>query len=308
MGRSPEAIERLGGLLDRLKAEKSPAPADTLLVLVDLGTAEIWAGRYRAALERYVAANALCQKWLNPKGSQCVYGQFFRSQLQLLLGLDAQAMDTVPFLIPPRTPVETAWGTRQLAQAFEVLARNHRLVEHPDVVSRVIAAGDSPADRGENWQARLVALLAEAHDCFREGRFQQATVLSDRAQSLISSLGVGEDRFVLPAHVLQAMSLHALGEHDAALTTLDHVYAAEAKARGAEHPTVQLVSIIRARPLWALQRHPQALALIDHALPILREAMGADAPTVVKLDALRAALATGRRWTPLELLNVELFM
>ena len=308
MGRSSQALERLGTLLDRLKAEKTSVPADSLSVLVDLGTAEMSAGRYRAALERYAAASALCQERLDPKGRQCVYSQFHRSLALLVLGFDEQAMDTVPFLISPRGPVETAWSTRQLVQAFEVLARNHRLNEHPDVVSRVIAAGDAPADGGEGWQPRLLALLARAYNDFREGRLQQATVLSARAQSLIASLGVGENRSAMPAHVLQAMSLHALGEHDAALKLLDRLCAAQAATWGAKHPAVQLVSISRARPLWALQRQPEALALIDHALPILREAMGTTAPTIVKFEALRAALATGRRWTPADLRQVELFM
>ena len=308
MGRSPHAIERLRALLDRLNAQKSAVPSDTLSVLTELGSAQQWAGRYRIALGHYEAADALCQKWLNPKGSQCVYNQWNRAHQLLFLGLNEAAMDTLPFLIPPLGVVDTDWNARQVTQAFEVLSRNGRLGEHGDVVARVAAIGDSPPGQGSSWLIPLVALLAQANHCLREGDFQRATQLSARAQALISSGGGGEDGFALQVHVLQAMSLHALGEHHDALKRLDRVVAAESSTRGADHPVTQLVSISRARPLWALQRPQEALVLIDHALPILREAMGADAPAVVKLDALREALATSRPWTPQELRKLELLI
>lgn len=300
LGHPPRAVERLSALLDRLKAEKAAVPGDTLSVLVDLAAVERQAGQYRSALERHDAAQALCRKSLNPKGSQCIYNEFHRSSLLLLLGFDQMAMDTVPFLSPPRGPVETSWGTRQVVQAFEVLARNHRLHEHPEIVARVVAAGDSPADRGENWQAQHLALVAQIRNLLREGQPQRAVEMAGRAQSLIAARGVEDDIFVLPARILQATGLDALGEHEAALNMLGLACADHVKALGAEHPAIQLALISRVRPLWALHRHQEALALIDHALPILREAMGAQAPRVTKLTALREAMATARPGTPLD--------
>jgi eukaryotic-like serine/threonine-protein kinase len=302
------AVARLGALLDRLQAEKSAVPADALSVLIDLGSMERRMGRYPSALDRFNAASSLCQKSLNPKGTQCVYNQFHRSNLLLLLGYDELAMDTVPFLIAPGAAVETSWAMRRAVQAFEVLAKNHRLDEHPDVVSTVIAVGDLPADQRENWQAQHVALEARVRNSLREGQAQMAMKLSAQSRSLISARGVDDDRFTLKAHVLEAMSFDAWGDHETALKMLDRACADQVKALGAEDPVTQLVSINRVRPLWALQRHQEALALIDHAVPVLREAMGAQAPTLVRLEGLRAELATAGSGTPQDLRKTELFL
>ena len=305
-GHSPQAVDRLSALLDRLKTQTSTVPADTVSVLVDLGTAQSFAGRYRVALGHYETADALCRKWLNPNGSQCVYSQFHRSRLLVLLGMDQSAMETVPFLIPPRGPVATAWTDRQLTQAFEVLSRNGRLDDHEDVLARIVAAGSTTARQGENWQSELGALVALSKHHFRAGEFVRAAQLSSQAQALITAMGVEGNRFALAAHLLHAMTLHVLGDHEAALKLLDRVHAAEAAAWGADHPVAQWVSMTRVRPLWALQRPREALALMDRALPILREAMGPDAPTLLKLEALRGAVAGARPWSAQQRPDVEL--
>jgi tetratricopeptide (TPR) repeat protein len=79
MGHADQAVARLDVLLDRLQANPAALPSNTLSVLVDLGAAERRAGRYQKALGRYDAADALCRKSLNAKGSQCVYNQFHRA-------------------------------------------------------------------------------------------------------------------------------------------------------------------------------------------------------------------------------------
>jgi tetratricopeptide (TPR) repeat protein len=293
-----------------MQADKAALPSETLSVLVELGAAERAAGNYRSALVRYDAAQAPCQSVLNAQGAACVYNQFHRSRLLLLLGLDERAMDAVPSLVAPTAPgaAETSWDTRKVVQAYEVLAQNRRLVQYPDVVARVGTAADPTANGGTHWHGALAARVAQARDALRRGQLHEAMRQSAQAQSLISAHGARADRFVLHAQVVHAFSLHALGSDRAALELLDRVDAAQVQGLTANHPDMQLLSITRVRPLWALQRQQEALTLIDHALPILREALGEQAPMLARIRALRNALATAPPGSLPDMGAIEIFM
>jgi len=88
-------------------------------------------------------------------------------------------MEVVPFLAPPRGLSEDCWGTSRLIQAYRVLAKNQQLDAHPDVVSRVIAAGNASSVTGGNYQGQLAALVVQARHHLREGRLRQAMALPD---------------------------------------------------------------------------------------------------------------------------------
>jgi len=308
LGLPLEATQRLRTLRDRLQADKAGEPADVLSVMVELPAEERNVGRFRVALQQHDAARGLCQISLNPNGTACVYNHFHRATLLLLLGMDELAMEVVPFLAPPRGLSEDGWGTSRLIQADGVLAKNQQLDAHPDVVSRVIAAGNASSVTGDNYQGQLAALVVQARHHLREGRPRQAMALSTQAQSLIADRGVAENPFVVPAQALRGISLHMMGAQRAALQQLDSVHAQLVQALGAEHPRTQLASIVRARPLWALQRHQEAVALIDHALPVLRGAMGAQAPTFVRILTLRAELAAAAPGSSPDMQRIEFFI
>lgn len=307
MNQPLDGVQRLASLLDRLQADKTSLPSDVLGTLAELGNSEWAAGRYRTAMERYDAALALCQTSLNARGDDCTYSQGYRAQLLLLMGLDKLAMEAVPFLTTPRG-VEVSGDTRRLVQAYEILARNQRLDGYPDVVTRVVAAGNVTLQQTDDWRLKLEALIVQARHALREGRLQQAMALSTQAQTLVADRGMSDDPSAWPARVLQGICLQMLGQQTAALQQLDSLQAYLVKTLGARHPNTQLFSISRIRPLWALQRQPEAVALIDQALPILREAMGEQAPTVVNILKLRAELAAAAPGTLPGMKQFEIFM
>jgi eukaryotic-like serine/threonine-protein kinase len=306
-GIAERGIHRLEVLLDRLKIRTASAPADLVSVMVDLGLVEKWAGRYADARHHYEEATALCQRALNPKGSQCTYAQFHRSGVLLMLGQGERAMDALPYLVLPAARVDTSWGTFYATQAYEILGANRRLGDSPEVAAIVRAAGETTDGQGELWRGMLLALQAQTRQLLRQDLPQQAQAVSDRALALISTRALSDSRFAVAAFVLQALVAHALGQHDVALKLLDRVHADRVRGLGAEHPLTQIISVQRARPLWATHRREEALALIDHALPILRRAMGADAPTFVQVQALREELASTQADTPQLARKVDLF-
>jgi eukaryotic-like serine/threonine-protein kinase len=290
MGEHSLAIQRLQALLSRPKTQPSLVLSDTLSVLVELGAAERQAGRYSAALAHFDEAQALCRRSLNPVGTQCAYNNWHRASGLLVMGLDEQAMETVPLLLVPPADAQDDWSTLQVAQAYVVLSHNDRLGEFPQAAAHVAAAAQAMAGAEMHWRTRVVALIAQARHALRAGDAQQTLVLTTQAQSLVNSHGAGDDRLAIGAQVLHALAAHSLGLHDAALQMLDRAHAVQVMAMGATHPASHLVSINRVRPLWALQRQTEAMTLIDQALPVLREAMGGQAPTLQRLEALRVQL------------------
>lgn len=291
MGQVEPAAKRLAELLDRVKDTPGSTSPLAMTVLVDLGAAERRAGRFQAALQHHDEADGLCHTTLDAKGIMCVYNQFHRSALLMLLGQDRAAMASVPLLLPPPGPAQSGWAARRIVQAFEIVERNGELGMHPELASRLAAVAEARPGDVEDWQSQLLALTALARQLLREGQAERAQELAARAHALIAARGQGNNRFVLPTQVLHALTWHALGEHAVALQALDRACARQRDALNADHPVTVLVCVTRARPMWALQQTEEALTLVDNALPILRRTMGDAAPTVQRLEALRAEIA-----------------
>jgi tetratricopeptide (TPR) repeat protein len=302
-----KGTERLNVLLERLRQDRRARPAWIVGALDDLGQIEFSAGRYRAALERFDATHAYCQKSSDPRGIQCLYTQYQRAMAMHVLGYTQRALETVPLLLDRSRITESSAGfaTRFTRQAFQVLLANGQLDRHPAVAAEVQALGESISD--DEWLHKLPFLLVQVRLLIQEGRLDAAQDLSRRAQALLARRGLDSlsstEAFVLEGYIAQA-----LGRDQRALEILDGVHGARAAVSGADHPLTQLVSVHRARSLWALGRGAEALALIDQALPILRPALGVEAPTLVRIEALRAELASTEPGAPAVKRSVELFL
>lgn len=302
-----DATQRLTILLQRLQADKTSLPSDKLATLVGLGVAETVVGRYRPAQAHYDAALTLCQTSLNAKGIDCLYNEWNRTRLLLLLGQDGLAMKAIPFLVP-QPDWEGEFVTLLRVQTYEILAKNRQLNQHADIVEQVVEAGNASSTRPENRWGSLAALVAQARHELQEGRPRRAMVLSTQAQSLIAQRGVSNSPFTRSAQALHGICLYALGDHAAAIQHLDSLYASLQTALGPQHPSTLLLSLSRVRPLWAMQRQHEALALIDQALPTLREAMGEQTPTFVNILKLRDELTGAAPESLPSLRQFDIFM
>jgi tetratricopeptide (TPR) repeat protein len=299
--------DRLNALLARLMQDPRARPGWIVGALDDLGQIEYAAGRYRAAIEKFDATSAYCQKSSDPKGIQCIYTQYERALTLLLLGHAERAMETVPPLLDDSriSPNSASFATRFTRLAFQVLAANQQLARYPAVTAKMQALGDSMGD--DEWLQKLQLLLAQGKVHLQQGRLNEAQAMSQRAQAMLSTRRLAA-RNAPEVFLLDGLVEQAMGQPARALVALDRALAGQVDVAGDDHPRTQLLSVHRARALWATHRGAEALALIDHALPILRAALGDDAPTLMKIRALRSELAGNQPSSPEATRKVELFL
>ena len=306
-GADQRGIERLNRLLERLMGDARARPAWIVGVLDNLGQIEFTAGRYGAALQRFDAEDAFCRRASDPRGIQCIYAQYQRALTLLWLGDAQRALETVPLLLDSSRISESSapFATRFVLRAYQVLGANGQLERHPDLPARVRQLGDAMGDA--QWQDKLSFLLVQGRMAVAQGHVRDAQALSQRALALLDRRGVDLKDFP-EAWLLEGLVAQALGEHGAALASLDKAWAAQRALSGADHPLARLFSIHRARALWALGRGDEAVALIDGALPVLRDAMGEQAPSIRRIEALRADLAATSPDTPEAMRRVAVFI
>ncbi len=239
-----------------------------------------------------------CEKVMDLRGVTCTSLRRAEASMWLELGFTKRAMHLLPTfqsridrLDSPQDQIEA------LITACRIALLNDVADDHPKWWARLhaLAASDSveKVPARFKWSAHLIEVQRQLY----RGQAHAALVRLDELESQNNSADKPSHRIRRQIRLLRGRALHQLGQHTAALASLELASDGREVSLALDHPRLLLASIHKARSLWALGQQARALDLLDHAIPILRQALGDTAPNFLKILALHEEISTTKPTT-----------